>query len=178
MPTATFATLEEVISQPRPERAFVTNPGEGRLPETLDVFGNRMTVKISSRDTGGTFAVMESITPPLSGPPLHIHHDQDEWWHVLEGNYRFEVDGREIVAGPGAHVYAPRGTRHTFQNLGKEPAKMIVAVVPGGLDLFFEEISANAVCGKPDPAKLAPIFEHHGLSLVGPPLSLRRTSNS
>jgi hypothetical protein len=37
---------------------------------------------------------------------------------------------------------------------------MIVTVVPGGLDLFFEEISANAVPGvQPDPAKLVPIFE-------------------
>lgn len=172
MPTATFETLQEICAEPRPERAFVTEAGEGRLPGTLDVFGHTMTVKISSRDTGGAFAVVEDATPPLSGPPLHVHHEQDEWWHVLEGNYRFQVDGREIVAGPGAHVYAPRGTCHAFQNLGTEPARMVVTVVPGGLDLFFEEISANARPGvKPDPAKLAPIFERHGLSLAGPPLS-------
>src|SRR3954447_13538530 len=179
MPTASFATLEEISAQPRPEQAFVAHPGEGRLTETLDVFGHSMTVKISSRDTGGAFAVIEDITPPLSGPPLHIHHEQDEWWHVLEGNYRFEVDGREIVAGPGAHVYAPRGTRHAFQNLGMEPARMIVTVVPGGLDLFFEEINASAVPGlEPDPAKLAPIFERHGLPLAGPPLAARITANT
>jgi mannose-6-phosphate isomerase-like protein (cupin superfamily) len=172
MPTATFETLEEVVAQPRPEQAFVANPGEGRLPENLNVFGHRMTVKISSRDTGGAFAVIEDITPPLSGPPLHVHHEQDEWWHIVEGTYRFQIDGREIVAGSGADVYAPRGTRHAFQNLGTEPAKMIVTVVPGGLDLFFEEISANALPGvPPDPAQLVPIFERHGLSLLGPPLA-------
>src|SRR4051794_34066498 len=138
MLTATIPTVEEVSAQRRPEQAFIARPSEGRVPETLDVFGHRMTVKISSRDTGGDFAVIEGITPPLSGPPLHIHHEQDEWCHVLEGNYRFEVDGREIVAGPGSHVYAPRSTCHAFQNLGTEPARMIVTVVPGGLDLFFE----------------------------------------
>jgi hypothetical protein len=85
----------------------------------------------------------------------------------------------EIVAGPGSHVYAPRCTCHAFQNLGTEPARMIVTVVPGGLDLFFEEISANAVPGiQPDPSKLAPIFERHGLSLAGPPLAARITAKT
>ena len=178
MPTATFATIEGISAEPRPDLAFVTNPGEGRTPEPLDVFGHRMTVKISSQDTGGAFAVIEDITPPLSGPPLHVHHEQDEWWHIIQGNYRFEIDGREIVAGAGADVYAPRGTRHAFQNLGNEPAKMIVTVVPGGLDLFFEEINANAIPGvQPDPATLAPIFERHGLTLAGPPLAARDTVN-
>ena len=131
MTTTAFATLKEVSVQPRPEETFIANPNEGRVPGTLDVFGDRVTIKISSRDTGGEFAVIEALTPPLSGPPLHIHHEQDEWWHILEGTYRFEVDGREIVAGPGAHVYAPRGTSHTFQNLGTDFGKMVVTVVPG-----------------------------------------------
>ena len=174
MATATFTTIEEVAARRRPEQTFITQPGEGRTPETLNVFGHRMTVKISSQDTGGAFAVIEDVTPPLSGPPLHVHHEQDEWWHILEGTYRFEVDGREIVAGPGADVYAPRGTRHAFQNLGAEPARLIVTVVPGGLDLFFQEIDANAAPGAaPDPAKLVPIFERHGLTLAGAPLAVR-----
>jgi hypothetical protein len=67
-------------------------------------------------------------------------------------HYRFEVDGREMVAGPGAN--------------------MIVTVV--GLDLFFEEISANATPGvPPNQAKLAPILERHGLTLAGPTLANR-----
>ena len=172
MPTAIFETVEEIAAQPRPEQAFITHPGDDRAPDPLNVFGHRLTVKVSSRDTGGDFAIMEDLTPPLSGPPLHIHHDQDETWYILEGNYRFHVDGREILAGPGDHVYAPRGSRHAFQNLGTEPARLIVTVVPGGLDLFFEEITANSQPGgAPDPAKLVPIFERHGLTLAGPPLA-------
>ncbi len=169
-----FETIEEVSSRPRADETFKVEAAEGRIARPLYIFGHEMTVKISSRDTGGAFAVIADTTPAKGGPPLHLHREQDEWWHVMEGTYRFEVDGREIVAGAGEDVFAPRGTVHAFQNIGETPAKMIVTVVPGGLDLFFEEIDAAAPRGTaPDPAKLAPIFEKHGLELLGPPLGAR-----
>lgn len=169
-----FESIEEICVKGRHSEAFKVEAGSGRLPEPLHVFENDLTVKVSSRDTGGAFAVMEGVTPPLSGPPLHVHHNQDEWWHVLEGDFRFEVDGVEIVAAAGAHVYAPRGSRHTFQNIGETPGRMVVTVVPGGLDLFFEEIRDTVPPGsRPDPAALAPIFERHGMELLGPPLGAR-----
>jgi len=151
--------------------AFKVDPGEGRTPEPLHVFGATLTIKVSSRDTDGAFAVFEGITQPLTGPPLHIHHDQDEYWRVLEGTFRFVVDGREIVAGPGADVFAPRGSVHTFQNIGDTPGRTLATVVPGGADLFFEEIDRTVPRGaKPDPVALAPLFAKYNLELAGPPL--------
>jgi len=152
--------------------AFKVDPGEGRTPEPLNVFGASLTIKVSSRDTGGAFAVFEGITQPLAGPPLHVHHDQDEYWRVLEGTFRFVVDGREILAGPGADIFAPRGSVHTFQNIGDQPGRTLATVVPGGADLFFEEIARAVAPGaKPDPHALAPIFTKYNLSLAGPPLA-------
>lgn len=151
--------------------AFMVESGEGR---PIHVAGGDVTIKISSRDTGGAFAVFEGRMPPLGGPPLHLHRDQDEWWYVLEGEFLFEVDGQEIYARAGATVFAPRGSRHTFQNIGTTPGRMITTVVPGGLDIFFEELETAAPRGTvPDPAKIVPIFEKHGLELLGPPLSAR-----
>lgn len=148
--------------------AFIRNPGEGR---SIHVVGDDLVIKVSSRETGGAFTVFESRTLPLHGPPLHLHREQDETFLVLEGHYLFEVDGQEIYAGAGATVFAPRGSRHTFQNIGTAPGRMVTAVVPGGLDLFFEELEAAVPRGvAPDPAKLAPLFEAHGLELLGPPL--------
>jgi mannose-6-phosphate isomerase-like protein (cupin superfamily) len=97
--------------------ALVSERGEGR---PVHVLGGDLTIKISSRDTNGAFTVLEGRTPPLEGPPLHRHRDQDEWWYIVEGDYRFEVDGKEIYASAGATVFAPRGSRHTFQNVGNE----------------------------------------------------------
>jgi mannose-6-phosphate isomerase-like protein (cupin superfamily) len=167
-------TVEDVAARPAVGVAFKVDPGEGRVAEPLRIFGAELTVKISSRDSGGAFAVVEGVTPPLSGPPMHIHLEQDEWWHVVEGNFKFVVDEQEILAGPGSVVYAPRGSRHTFQNIGEEPGITLATTVPGGFDLFFEEIAAAAVPGaRPDPAKLAPIFERHRMVLAGPPLGAR-----
>ena len=111
---------------------------------------------------------------PLHGPPLHLHRDQDEWWYVVEGEYLFEVDGQEIHASAGATVFAPRGSRHTFQNIGIAAGHTITTVVPGGLDLFFEEVeTAVPRGGVPDLAKMLPIFEKYKLELLGPPLAAR-----
>jgi hypothetical protein len=82
---------------------MVSECGEG-LP--VHVLGADLTIKISSRDTNGAFAVFEGHTPPLEGPPLHRHNDHDECWFIARGEYRFEVDGREIYASAGATVFA------------------------------------------------------------------------
>jgi hypothetical protein len=49
-------------------------------------------------------------------------------------------------------------------------------VVPGGLDLFFEELDKALPRGAaPDPATMLPIFEKYGQELLGPPLGARQT---
>ena len=90
--------------------AFIMDRGEGW---PIHVVGADMTIKISSRDTDGAFAVFEDLTQLLQGPPLHRHLEQDEWWYIVEGEFKFEVDGREILASAGATVFAPRGSCHS-----------------------------------------------------------------
>lgn len=151
--------------------AFLMECGEG---QKINVLGDEVVVKISSRDTAGEFAVFEGRTRPQHGPPLHRHLDQDEYWYILEGEYRFEVDGREIYGGPGDVVFAPRGSRHTFQNMGDTAGRVVTTVVPGGLDLFFEELETVVPAGAvPDPVKMVPLFEKYRLELLGPPLADR-----
>jgi len=154
--------------------AFVVKAGKDRIGRTLHVFGAETSVKISSHDTGGAYAVMEASTPPSSGPPLHLHQREDEWWYILEGNFLFEIDDNSVHAGPGDTVFAPRGSRHTFQNIGTALARTLVTVVPGGLDLFFQEVDATVPSDTlPDPAVILPIFRKYRLELLGPPLSKR-----
>jgi quercetin dioxygenase-like cupin family protein len=154
--------------------AFRITPGEGR---PVHVLGNDLLIKISSKDTGGAFTVFEGRTQPLAGPPLHRHRDQDEWWHILDGEFRFEVDGQEIYARAGDTVFAQRGSRHTFQNIGTTPGRTLTTVVPGGVDLFFEELADVAPRGiVPDPAKMRAVFAKHGQELLGPPLAARPTA--
>ena len=133
-----------------------------------------MTIKVSSSDTGGAFTVFEGHVGPLQGPPLHRHPDQDEWWYILEGEFCFQVDGREIHARTGDIVFAPRGSVHAFQNIGPKAGRVLTTVVPGGIDLYFQELETVAPKGAvPDRVKLALISKKHGLELLGPPLAAR-----
>jgi quercetin dioxygenase-like cupin family protein len=162
--------------QQKQNQAAVMERTDGRH---IHVLGNDVTINISSRETGGAFAVFEGVIEPKQGPPLHRHRDQDEHWYVVDGEFRFEVDGQEILAGAGATVFAPKGSRHTFQNVGTARGRIVTTVVPGGLDLFFEELETVAPRGTaPDPAKMLPIFEKYNLELLGPPLAARSFGNA
>jgi mannose-6-phosphate isomerase-like protein (cupin superfamily) len=50
-----------------------------------------------------------------SGPAtLHVHHSDDEAWHVLEGELMFRLVDRTETAGPGTTVFVRAGVAHTF----------------------------------------------------------------
>ncbi len=152
--------------------AFVVEPDQSRTAEPLHVLGDLIYVKLSGSDTDRAYAMMEDTTEPQAGPPLHRHDREDESFYVLEGHYRFAVDGQEIKAGPGTFVHAPRGTAHTFQNIGHTPGRLLVTVQPAGLEVFFADLSAATVgMAEPDLKVIIPIFEKHGLELLGPPLA-------
>jgi hypothetical protein len=42
---------------------------------------------------------------------------------------------------------------------------------PGGCHKFYEELGPATRAATPDRAEIAAIFERHGMSLLGPPLS-------
>ncbi len=45
-----------------------------------------------------------------SGPPyLHLHHQDDEAWHVLEGNLRFRFVDRSVDVRAGSTVFRSGG---------------------------------------------------------------------
>ena len=51
-----------------------------------------------------------------SGPALlHVHHEDDEAWYVLEGVLQFRfADGRTVEAAAGTAVFVPAGVPHTY----------------------------------------------------------------
>jgi quercetin dioxygenase-like cupin family protein len=159
--------MSDAIMEAR-RAGFVSGSGEGR---TVHVLGLDVRIKIASSDTQDAFTVFDAEIPPMAGPPMHRHAHQDEVWQVMEGEFRFVVDGQEVHGRAGDTVFAPRGSEHTFQNVGSSPGHLLTTVVPGGLDVFFEDLEAVSPRGTvPDPGKLMPIFEQHGMELLGPPL--------
>ena len=67
---------------------------------------------------GPSFEVHEWAHGAMGGPPLHVHHNDDEAWHVLEGKlvFRFRDTTAEAVADQT--MFVPAGVPHTFGSPG------------------------------------------------------------
>jgi glyoxylate utilization-related uncharacterized protein len=87
---------------------------------------------------------------------LHQHSREDEWFYVLDGEYRFLVGEEIIRVGKGDSLFAPPNIPHTFQNIAKEPGRLLAVNQPGGLEAFFAELEEATASGMPEPAKLTP----------------------
>src|SRR5436190_16008042 len=82
--------------------------------EALWFLGVLATIKASRETTEGRVAVIEHLAPQGAGSPLHVHHNEDEWFYVTEGELTFWVGGLLTAAPAGSFVYGPRGFPHTF----------------------------------------------------------------
>jgi len=107
----------------------IVPPGAAR---TLDFPGALTTVLLEGRATEGDVAVLEFAVRPRSfGAPPHVHHNEDEYFYVLEGEVPF-LNGDRVVAAPtGTFAAMTRGHLHAFWNASDAPARVLVAIAPG-----------------------------------------------
>src|SRR5438045_7665869 len=50
-----------------------------------------------------------------SGPDyLHVHYEDDEAWHVLEGTLTFKFIDRTVEVKKGETVFVPAGVAHSY----------------------------------------------------------------
>ncbi len=71
-----------------------------------------------------------------SGPAaLHVHHADDEAWHVLEGTLRFRFTDRVADVGPGGTVFVPAGVAHTYEAVD---ARYLIILTPRLASLIAE----------------------------------------
>ena len=74
-------------------KSFALSAHKGRTQQPLNILGADMLVKLKNDDTDGKVAIFEQRVPPMSGPPLHRHSREDEWFYVLEGRSRYRSMG-------------------------------------------------------------------------------------
>lgn len=111
----------------------------GDAGERLRFSGAEFLVKASAETTGGSFSVVEEISP-LDTPP-HVHANEDELFVVLEGDHRFTVGESVFEVGPGAVVFAPRGVPHSHRRNVPRTGRFLTFVSPAGFEGFFRELS-------------------------------------
>ena len=54
------------------------------------------TIKAAGEETAGRVAVTITSAPQDAGSPLHVHHREDGWFYVLDGELTIWVGGQVI----------------------------------------------------------------------------------
>jgi len=66
---------------------------------------------------------------------LHVHHADDEAWHILEGTLTFRFRDKEVEVPAGTTVFVPAGVPHDyFESHG--PTRYLIILTPRLRDLI------------------------------------------
>jgi hypothetical protein len=99
----------------------------------------------------------------------------EELFYVLDGTFEFTFGSRVERVEPGGFVFVPRGTLHSFRNIGRDAARLFDVHSPGGFEAFFEDAGTPArdphtspPRGSPDIDWLRTLFQKHGMEMPLP----------
>lgn len=161
-------TIQETIpakAAAAPAHAPVAQPRRF-LSFTARILGN-------GTDTGGLHAV-ELHLPSGESSPWHVHHEEDEWFHVIEGELEVIVGATRARLGAGGFAFGPRDVPHGFRVTSPKPARVVLITVGGRFSEFIAENSspiaddAAADGTVPDMAKLVASAARYGQEIFGP----------
>jgi len=132
-------------------RPYAVHRDEG---EKLSFLGAPTWIKATGEQSGGVLALFEQIIPPGAGTPWHLHHNEDEFLYIIDGELLFIVgaERQRISAGPGTYVFGPRNIPHGFRNDGPAPVRLLLEYTPAGFERFVLGVSEPAPASGVAPA--------------------------
>jgi mannose-6-phosphate isomerase-like protein (cupin superfamily) len=140
--------------------------GADRYGERRGLGVSEISFKVCPEESGGILVIENTFHAP-GGPARHLHHDQDEWFYALEGEFAMEVGDERFRLRPGDSLLAPRRVPHVWAHAGVGRGRILIAFFPAGqMEAFFREVTKENAMPPLDPA----LWEAHGMHLVGPPL--------
>jgi mannose-6-phosphate isomerase-like protein (cupin superfamily) len=126
--------------------------------------GERCLILATAADTGGGFSVLEIVSQPGDGTTVHLHHNEDEHFVVLEGTARFLYGEKTFDAPAGTSVSLSRNIRHAWCNPFSTPFRMVAIVSPGGCEEALRMIARG---GAIDADAIRQKFN---IEILGPPM--------
>jgi quercetin dioxygenase-like cupin family protein len=108
----------------------ITPAGSGDAGQAKNVewsiLGHTYWLKAESEDC----FIFETLDPPGTFVPPHIHPTQDEFIYMLDGTFDLYLDGVWTKASKGDLVRMPRGLPHGYYNRQTVPARALFSVSP------------------------------------------------
>lgn len=107
----------------------------------------------------------DTLFPPGTFVPPHVHHTQEEFIRVLEGRFELLLDGVSDHAVAGDLIRLPRGISHGIFNKSDTPVRALFWVAPS-LRLYelFSRLHNLA-----DPADVVRIAAEYDVTFLPPP---------
>lgn len=107
----------------------------------------------------------DTLFPPGTFVPPHIHPTQDEFIRVLDGEFELMLDGAGTRAKTGDLVCMPMGLPHAIFNKSDKPVRALFWVAPARrlYDLFV------AIDKLPDPGEVVRLSALHEVEFLPPP---------
>jgi len=75
---------------------------------------------------------------PGEGNRLHYHPNWNEWWYIIKGQWKWEIEGEEFIINKGDIVFIKKGKKHKITAAGNEPA-IRIAVSRGDVPHIYDE---------------------------------------
>lgn len=151
-------------------RELILAPGEGLSVE--NPMGGLLIFKITSDESDGALTAIETFVVRQEGPPLHVH-DEDEVIYTLAGSLRVKLGDTLREVPSGSFVFIPRGTPHTWQNVGAEPLRFFATIMPAAIafEEFFGRYAQLPAEERGVEAFARVAAETKAFEVVGPPLA-------
>jgi quercetin dioxygenase-like cupin family protein len=131
---------------------------------SISMGGTSHVFNLVSQDTSGQLSLMEATIQPHTLVMPHHHTHEDELLIALEGEAGLRVGEQEMTISAGFVVFIPRGVVHALWNATDAPSKGFSIFTPGGLESYFEEMSAALRDSRPpDGARLGAIGGKYGV---------------
>jgi mannose-6-phosphate isomerase-like protein (cupin superfamily) len=100
--------------------------------------------------------------PPRPIAPLHVHHEDDEAWYVLEGALAFQLGDQVVEVEVGGAAFAPRGLAHTYWNPRQERARYLLVMTPA-IRALIADLHAT---DDRSPEAMRAIYQRHHSELL------------
>jgi quercetin dioxygenase-like cupin family protein len=148
--------------------------------EALWFMNSWVAIRRPSSGAPDGVSIMEHHLPFGDSPPLHVHHQEDEIFHLLEGEMRFEIGGVERLARAGDTLVAPKGVSHTFKIMSEDGVRVLVIAPGGDFEGLVRAVSRPASAyALPTPVAPSPqqiidlsrLAARNNIEILGPPLA-------
>ena len=142
--------------------------------------GTLVSLRLSANDNSAGVSIIEHRMPYGEAPPLHIHRNEDEVFHILEGTMRFEIGGKTVIGHAGDVLCAPKGVPHRFVVESVAGAHCLTIMKGRDFETMVLEMSAPTQSDEMPPVvastpaqieALVAACARNNIDIIGPPLA-------